>query len=125
MDYIYLLIGSVIVISCFYFIVAPFFSNEEKTVAFAEGNDAEMPVEMIYEAVNELEMDFLMKKISKEDFETMKKRYHALAAGYLKTDSSGKNSQSNKNKNNTDDETEREILKELNKLRKQKGRTEG
>lgn len=123
MDYIYLLVGCVIVISCFYFIVAPFFSNEGKTAVFSEENEAEMPVEMIYAAVNELEMDFLMKKISKEDFEAMKKRYQALAAGYLKTESNGKSTQPKRKSAN--DETEREIIKELNKLRKQKGRVKG
>lgn len=122
MDYLYLFIGAAIVISCFYFIIAPFFTSEEKSVAYAQGNDSEMPLEMIYETVNELEMDYLMKKISKEDFESMKKRYQALAAGYLKQESDIKTNQSRKQP--IDDETEREILKELNKLRKQKGRVE-
>lgn len=123
MDYLYLFIGAAIVISCFYFIIAPFFTSEEKQVDYVEGNDSEQPLEMIYETVNELEMDYLMKKISKEDFESMKKRYQALAAGYLNQESNIKTKQSKKQP--IDDETEREILKELNKLRKQKGRVEG
>ncbi len=122
MDYLYLLIGAAIVISCFYFIIAPFFTSEEKAVAYAKDNDSELPLEMIYETVNELEMDYLMKKISKEDFESMKKRYQALAAGYLNQESNVKKTPSNNQP--IDDETEREILKELNKLRKQKGRVE-
>lgn len=123
MDYLYLLIGAAIVISCFYFIIAPFFTSEEKSFAYAGGNESELPLEMIYETVNELEMDYLMKKISKEDFESMKKRYQALAASYLSQENNIKKTHSKNQPIN--DEMEREILKELSKLRKQKGRVEG
>ncbi|MFO1444238.1 hypothetical protein KDN24_13685 [Bacillus sp. Bva_UNVM-123] len=122
MDYLYLILGAIIVISCFYFIIAPFFNSGGKALAYADGNDGELPLEMIYEAVNELEMDYLMKKISKDDFESMKKRYQALAAGYLTHDNQVK--ANHPRKETIDDETEREILKELSKLRKQKGRVE-
>lgn len=119
MDYFYLIIGAVMVICCFYFIIAPFFSTRGETIANAEGK-ADLPLEMIYEAVNELEMDYLMKKISKEDFEAMKKRYQAMAAGYLTQGTSTKTTHSNKE--TIDEKVEREILQELNKLRKQNGR---
>jgi len=120
MDYLYLIIGAIVVICCFYFIIAPFFSGRGETVANAEGKEGDLPLEMIYEAVNELEMDYLMKKISKEDFEAMKKRYQAMASGYLTQETNTKSSHSKKEA--IDDKAEREILKELNKLRKQNGR---
>lgn len=119
MDYIYMIISSIVVISCFYFIIAPFFSNEKWKTDMSETNEAELPVDMIYSAVNELEMDFLMKKISKEDFETMKAHYHSLAAGYLKTEQNKKIKEP-KVKRVKNDEAEREILNELNKLRNSK-----
>ena len=118
MDYFYLFIGAVIVICCFYFIIAPFFNTGGGMIANTEGN-SDLSLEMIYEAVNELEMDYLMKKISKEDFEVMKKRYQAMAAGYLTQDTTMKGSQSKKE--TIDEKVEREIIKELNKLRKQNG----
>ncbi|QED49031.1 hypothetical protein [Cytobacillus dafuensis] len=121
MDYVFLIVGSAIVISCIYFIISPFFNNEK--MVLAEGNEEEMPLEMIYAAVNELEMDYLMKKITKEDFESMKNRYQSLAASYMKIESNERSSHSKGNK--TNDVIEREILKELNKLRKQKGQMEG
>ncbi len=118
MDYFYLFIGAVMVICCFYFIIAPFFNTRGEMIANAEGKAAP-PLEMIYEAVNELEMDYLMKKISKEDFEAMKKRYQAMAAGYLTQDTTTKTIHSNKE--TIDENVEREIVQELNKLRKQNG----
>ncbi|MBU8879823.1 hypothetical protein BGM26_12570 [Bacillus sp. FJAT-29790] len=120
MDYLFLLGGSIVIITCFYFIVAPFFSGEGNTLAAVDGNELELPLEMIYATVNELEMDFLMKKISEDDFQTLKKRYQLLAADYMKMGNKGITDES-KSKAEAD-EIEREILAELNKLRKQKGR---
>ncbi|MFE8698192.1 hypothetical protein ACFYKT_17870 [Cytobacillus sp. FJAT-53684] len=122
MDYVFLFVGSIIVISCFYFIVSPFINIRGDKQSFTDENEAEMPLEMIYTAVNELEMDFLMKKLDKDDFESMKKRYLTLAAGYLKTENSSLIKRPKAKRNI--DETDREILKELNKLRKQKGMKE-
>ncbi|TCJ04556.1 hypothetical protein [Cytobacillus praedii] len=117
MDYIFLLLGSMIVITCFYFIVSPFFNRSGENDSHSEEKGAEMPLEMIYAAVNELEMDFLMKKLTKDDFEAMKTQYHTLAASYLKPE---KVQNKNQPKGNVD-KADREILKELNKIRKQKG----
>ncbi len=122
MDYLYLFIGAAIVISCFYFIVAPFFTSEEIPVAYGEGDDNKLSLEMIYETVNELEMDYLMKKISKEDFESTKKRYQVLAASFLKEESDMKTTHLKKQP--IGDEIEQEILRELGELRQQQGRME-
>ncbi|WP_102274192.1 hypothetical protein [Cytobacillus massiliigabonensis] len=118
MDYIFLLLGSVIIITCFYFIVSPFFNRGGESYSNSGETEAEMPLEMIYAAVNELEMDFLMKKLIQDDFERMKKQYHTLAASYLKSETKQNRSQP---KGNRDlDIVDREILKELNKIRKTK-----
>lgn len=118
MDYIFLLLGSVIIITCFYFIVSPFFSRGGEAYSNFEENDAKMPLEMIYTAVNELEMDFLMKKLTQDDFERFKKQYHTLAASYIKSET--KRDRSQPMGNGDMDMVDREILKELNKIRKTK-----
>ncbi|KOP83820.1 hypothetical protein ACFFHH_11545 [Cytobacillus solani] len=118
MDYIFLLLGSMIVITCFYFIVSPFFNKGEENYSNSGVRETEMPVEMIYAAVNELEMDFLMKKLTQDDFERMKKQYHTLAASYLKSETKQNRIQPKGNRDM--DIVDREILKELNKIRKQK-----
>lgn len=117
MDYIFLLLGSMIIITCFYFIISPFFNRGGEHYNHFRENETEMPLEMIYAAVNELEMDFLMKKLTQDDFERMKKQYHTLAASYLKAET--KQNKSKPNGNGDIDIADREILKELNKLRKQ------
>jgi len=119
MDYIFLFLGSIIVITCFYFIISPFFTSDGENYSHSKEIEAEMPLEMIYAAVNELEMDFLMKKLPKDDFERMKSQYHTLAAGYLKSETKqhGSKPKGNRDMNSID----REILNELNEIRKKKG----
>ncbi|MBP2241496.1 hypothetical protein J2Z40_002059 [Cytobacillus eiseniae] len=123
MDYIFLIVGSIVIITCFYFIIAPFFASSKEEEENKSEQETELPLELIYEAVNELEMDYLMKKITKNDFETMKQQYQSLATSYIRTDT---NEQAYKpKKKQTNNEVDKEIIRELNKLRKQKGRLEG
>ena len=123
MDYLFLIIGSLVIITCFYFIISPFFSSGEVPAAEMETEGDKLTLEQVYSAVNELEMDFLMKKITREDFEKMKEDYQLLAAEMLKEEAQGRKGKhlSETKKKIKDAEAEAEILRELKKLRQQKG----
>lgn len=118
MDYVFLIAGSIMIITCFYFIVSPFFTkNDEQTAEVGQGEET-MSLDQVYGAVNELEMDFLMKKITREDFDKLKEQYQLLAAELLKKDTKVPKTEKSKKQS---DEAEDEILRELRKLREQKG----
>lgn len=123
MDYLFLIIGSLVIITCFYFIISPFFSAGEVPAAEKEKEGDKLTLEQVYSAVNELEMDFLMKKITREDFEKLKEDYQLLAAEMLKEEAQGRkaNHLPDGKKKIKDAEAEAEILRELKKLRQQKG----
>ncbi len=125
MDYVFLIIGSLVIITCFYFIISPFFSSGESQGAGTEAEGERLTLEQVYSAVNELEMDFLMKKINREDFEKMKGNYQLLAADLLREETEtlkqGKRKLPKGKANLQADEAEEEILRELSKLRQQKG----
>jgi hypothetical protein len=117
MDYVFLIAGSLVILTCFYFIVSPFFSNTAEKTTGADKDEEKLTLDQVYGAVNELEMDYLMKKITAEDFEKLKNEYQLLAAELLKAES--KPQKTNRNKSQAD-KAEEEILRELRKLRKQK-----
>ncbi|MEW8970607.1 MAG: hypothetical protein AB2411_08275 [Mesobacillus sp.] len=123
MDYVFLIIGSLVIITCFYFIISPFFSSGEVPAAGLETESEKLTLEQIYNAVNELEMDFLMKKITREDFEKLKENYQLLGAEILKEEAQGQKAKHlpDSKKKIKDAEAEAEILRELKKLRQQKG----
>ncbi|WP_079510141.1 hypothetical protein [Mesobacillus jeotgali] len=125
MEYVFLIIGSLVIITCFYFIISPFFSSAEVRNEGLEADGERLTLEQVYSAVNELEMDFLMKKITREDFEKMKEDYHLLAAEMLKEETklltSGKKTLPKGKAKLKADEAEEEIFRELKKLRQQKG----
>lgn len=120
MDFIFLIVSSIIILACFYFIVSPFFTGKAEV---KEGNISEedtLSIEAVYGAVNELEMDYLMKKISEEDYMSLKEQYQLLAANLMKQ---GEKKTRNVPKDNAQsDKAELELLAQLQKLRKQKGR---
>lgn len=121
MNILFLIASSIIIIACIYFIVSPFFTvkAEGKNSNDISGEDV-LPIEAVYGAVNELEMDYLMKKISEEDYLSLKEQYQLLAAGIMKQ---GEKKTKNTSKESSHSDTvELEILAELQKLRKQKGR---
>ncbi|WP_174734939.1 hypothetical protein [Mesobacillus harenae] len=119
MDYIFLVTGSIIIITCFYFIISPFFSTTVHSDGLIEQVSGEASsVDSIYRSVNELEMDFLMKKISEADFIKMKEHYQMLAADFLKGEQNPKVVQGK----TSSKEVDMEILRELETLRRQKGR---
>lgn len=123
MDYLFLIIGSLVIITCFYFIISPFFSAGEVPAGEMETEGEKLTLEQVYSAVNELEMDFLMKKITREDFEKLKEDYQLLAAEMLKQEAQGRKAKKlpESKKKIKDAEAEAEILRELKKLRQQKG----
>jgi hypothetical protein len=123
MDYLFLIIGSLVIITCFYFIISPFFSSGDIAAVGMEAEGDKLTLEQVYSAVNELEMDFLMKKITREDFEKMKENYQLLAAEMLKAETQGRKAKHlpESKKKLKDVEAEAEILRELKKLRQQKG----
>lgn len=118
MDYVFLLAGSLVILTCFYFIISPFFSGSEQHDPEVRKEEDKLTLEQVYGAVNELEMDYLMKKITSADFEELKEQYQLLAAELIKEETK-KRKPGRKKK--LADEAEDEILKELQKLRNQKG----
>lgn len=122
MNILFLIVSSIIIIACFYFIISPFFTVKAE-VKDSNGTSEEdvLPIEAVYGAVNELEMDYLMKKISEEDYLGLKEQYQLLAAGIMKQGEKQKKKNTSKGDSHSDT-VELEILAELQKLRKQKGR---
>lgn len=117
-DYVYLIVGSMVTIICFYAIAAPFFHRDEQAGTNHEDSGSELSIEIIYGAVNELEMDYLMKKISENDFKKMKERYQIIAAELLKVEEEHVRIDATSIK-------DEDILLELQEIRKKKGRYAG
>lgn len=117
MDYVFLIAGSIVILTCFYFIVSPFFTSGGELAAGTETGEGKLTLEQVYGAVNELEMDFLMKKITNEDFEKLKEQYQLLATALMKKEAASITSR----KSIKTDDAEDEILRELKKLRSTKG----
>lgn len=105
------------ILICMYIIVAPFFSTKEE-LRFAKEEDS-LTLEAIYSAVNELEMDYLMKKIGENDYLQLKEQYQLLAAKLMKQE--GQLIKKKKKEDISLDKVELEILEELKKIRKGKG----
>lgn len=122
MDYVFLIASAAIILTCFYFVITPFFNtNGEVAVGAGEGNGS-LSLEEIYTAVNELEMDYLMKKVNEEDFHKLKDRYQLLAAELMKQETKETKPKEKVVQKANVEEAEHEILEELQKLRKQKGK---
>ncbi|MDQ0154105.1 hypothetical protein [Robertmurraya andreesenii] len=119
MDFIFLIASSIMILTCLYFIISPFFTGKEGKLTEANTGEDTFTLEAIYGAVNELEMDYLMKKISEADYTSLKEQYQLLAAGMMKQ---GQTKKKQSNTKRGSDKVELEILAELQKLRKQKGR---
>ncbi|NMD72160.1 hypothetical protein HHO41_17940 [Bacillus sp. DNRA2] len=119
-DYVYLLVGSMVTMICFYFMAAPFFKREGAVSQALAGHEQEISIELIYAAVNELEMDFLMKKITEADFLHLKQRYQMMAAEYLKMEE-----QQIRIETDAAPYIDEDILLELQEIRNKKGRNAG
>jgi hypothetical protein len=118
MEIVFMMTGSAIILTCFYFIVSPFFSPQASLADGADEGEGRLTLDQVYGAVNELEMDYLMKKIKERDFQQLKEQYQLLAVELMKQESHPqKQGVAPKS-----EEAELEILRELQKLRKRKGR---
>lgn len=120
MNYIFLIASSIMILTCLYFMASPFFTTKEEKREKHESEEEALTLEAIYRAVNELEMDYLMKKINENDYTSLKEQYQLLAAGMMKQKDTRKKNQATVKGDS--DKVELEILAELQKLRKQKGR---
>lgn len=121
MDYLFLIVSSVLILACLYFVISPFYLMKQE-VALGNEYDQGLNIESVYEAVNELEMDYLMKKIKKEDFLQLKEQYQVLAQELMAEERQlvGKKGKEKKQSSN-EKKIELEILHELQKMRKLKG----
>lgn len=112
MNFVYLIICSLIIIICFYFIISPFFKPKEK-MKFSEINqENSITLDAIDATVNEMEMDMLMKKMSEEDFQQLKQQYQLMAEKIKEKEK--------KEKAKKEQQLELEIMKELQKIRAKK-----
>ncbi|WP_043934050.1 hypothetical protein [Bacillus sp. EB01] len=75
---LFIILSSTLMIAvCLYLILSPFFTEKNAAPLFSKES---FDLESVYEAVNELEMDALMNKISAEDFGSLKDSYYRIAA---------------------------------------------
>lgn len=118
MEYIYLIASSVIILTCFYFIIIPFFQVKTETAGTYVMEEEHLTLEDVYSAVNELEMDYLMKKVAEQDFNQLKDKYQMLAAKLMNQEVKMVTTTVKK----IDESSELEIYRELEKMRKGKGR---
>lgn len=119
MDYIYLIASSVIILTCFYFITIPFFQVKTESAGAYVMDEEHLTLEDVYSAVNELEMDYLMKKVTERDFNQLKDKYQMLAAKLMNQEIK----MVTKTTKKVDESAELEIYNELEKIRKGKGRS--
>lgn len=121
-EYLFIAMSAVLIIICIYLVASPFFTREFAVEKVSE-TDKSQTIEAIYGAVNELEMDFLMKKISEEDFLDVKNKYQAVATELLSHE--GEKVSISKQKHESSVQTEMiddELLKELEEIRRSKER---
>lgn len=119
MDFMFIIASSVMILICFYFIISPFFVKKGAWAGVKKEGGEQVSLDHLYKTVNELEMDYLMKKISEKDFYHLKEQYQALAAKIMKQEKSQKKSVLNRKE---DKEVELEILEELKRIKAEKGR---
>lgn len=122
-EYTFMFISALVIIVCVYFVVSPFFTSADVAIDGVNQTKEGTTIEAIYRAVNDLEMDYLMKKISRDDFLQMKDKYQTMAAVLLKEEKKTGLIRKKKSVTNSDN-IETEILKELEAMRKAKERGE-
>lgn len=71
----YFVIGLVIVLLALYFIAAPFLDEEVADVNVKVEKNTGDSNEAFEKSIEDIEADYRMKKISKEDYETLKAEY--------------------------------------------------
>lgn len=116
------IITSVLIVAfCLYLVIVPLLKRKEATPAIKMKDDTEdITIQNVYATLNELEMDFHMKKLSEEDYQKSKAQYERLAAELLEKEKK----KANKKGTSSDavaKDIEAEIEEELAKLRKERG----
>lgn len=86
MDYLFLAISALVIATSLYFVISPFFGGTAQEHKSAD-TENQVSLELVYSSINELEMDYLMKKISEDDYLQLKQSYQQLAAEQLKKSS--------------------------------------
>jgi len=83
-------VSAIIISFCLYLIIRPFFNKE---VNWQQGEikyDLDnLTMEQIYATLNEIDMEYHMGKLPKDEFEKVKKQYERMAAQKLKEDTEG------------------------------------
>ncbi|WP_161568233.1 c-type cytochrome biogenesis protein CcmI [Anaerobacillus alkaliphilus] len=114
-----IIVSVLIVAFCLYLVVTPLLREKDAQLPVEITDDTdEISIKSIYATLNELEMDYHMKKLSDEDYQKLKAQYERIAAELLEE-------QKQKSKKTTSDsslvkEIEAEIEEELAKLRKER-----
>lgn len=118
MDYAFLIVSSGLVLICFYFIISPFFVSKGERDGIKKEREKPLTLDDIYTVVNELEMEYLMKKMTEEDFYRQKEQYQLLAKEIFDKE---KITEEKNPDGFIDKEVEQEILNQLQKIRAEKG----
>ncbi|MCT8136336.1 hypothetical protein H1D32_00165 [Anaerobacillus sp. CMMVII] len=114
-----IVLGILLVAFCLYIVVTPLLRKHNTQLAVKMTDDTdEISLKSIYATLNELEMDFHMKKLSDEDYQKLKNQYEGYAAELLEKQKKKTSKTSN---DSLVKDIEAEIEEELAKLRKERG----
>lgn len=115
-----IVLSILIVAFSLYLVVTPLLRKTKTQLNVTIKDDTDdISLKSIYATLNELEMDYHMKKLSEEDYQKLKAQYENYAAELLE-----KQEKKEKKATNNDSlmkDIEAEIEEELAKLRKERG----
>lgn len=89
MEKLTFILGLLIVLVALYLIASPFLADNEPlpTAVVADSDNAlEKQKESVFTTLNELEFDYRMKKITEEDYQSLKNQYKSRAVEVLKSE---------------------------------------
>jgi hypothetical protein len=114
-----IVLSLLIVAFSLYLVVTPLLRKNDIPLPVTIKDDTEeISIQNIYATLNELEMDYHMKKLSDEDYEKLKAQYERYAAELLEKE---KKKESKVANDSAVKDIEAEIEEELAKLRKERG----
>lgn len=124
----FIILEVIIVLLALWLVAAPLLRNEQETAVEMEfePENAERQRESIFTTLGEIEFDYQMHKLEKEDYEVLKKKYRSQAVAIIKEEEEDQLQDIEiPGEENLEDEIareiEKEIEKEVQKLKKQKG----
>lgn len=127
MDIATLFIGMILVgVSAFligYPLIKPEESTEPDWADLDDEDSYEKHKESVFKTLGEIEFDYLMKKLSPEDYESLKNQYKSEAVSILKAEEEAQLAELDRESDadaELEKEIEAEIEKELAKIRKQR-----